>query len=58
MNRDSFLNPFAFACLLVILVAMQIFYNVYVRHSYQTFTTEEQIEEAIDSEFGFFAQYL
>ncbi len=52
------LDPFAVIALLVIGVCTHIFISVYFGHAFSTFTTEEEIEQAIQTEFGILANYL
>lgn len=51
-------DPFALIAISVIGVCAFIFITVYFNHAYVTFTSEEDIEQSIDSEFGILATYL
>lgn len=52
------LDPYVVMALLVIGVCSYIFISVYFGHSYSTFTTEDQIQEATQADFGILANYL
>ncbi len=54
----TFFDPFVVMALLVIFVCSYIFVSVYFGHTYSTFTTEEQVRETSQAEFGILANYL
>lgn len=56
--RSISISVFSIIALLVILITARVLFRVYVAEDFLIFTDEEQIGEAIDSEFGIFANYL
>jgi hypothetical protein len=51
-------DAFSLFALLVLVVIGGIFYNSYIERNFPVFTTEEEIDEAIEREFPQFADYL
>lgn len=57
-KRSVKIDPFVVTALLVIASAACTYYNAYLNRNFTVFTDEVQIEEAIQTEFPSFADYL
>lgn len=54
----SWFNPFTVVTLLAVLAAAYTYYDSFLDRSFEIFITEEEIAEAIESNFPFFVDYL
>lgn len=52
------LDPFALAGILVLLVTLYTYRYAFIARDFPTFTTEEEIDAAIEQEFPLFVDYL
>lgn len=52
------IDPFALIAIMFIAVSGYIVYSVYIQRHITIFTTEEQIQEAKVTKFGFIAEFL
>ena len=51
-------DPFVVAAFLVLASSAYTFYDLFLNRDFPVFTTEEEIEEAIQVEFPLFVDYL
>ena len=54
----SIFDPFVLIALLVLGVTAYTFFTLYFQRQFPVFTTEEEIQAAVQTEFPFFAEYL
>lgn len=57
-HKSLAIDPFVVTALLVLVSAAYTFYDLFLTRNFPVFTTEEEIEESIQSEFPLFVDYL
>ncbi len=58
MKKNQFTDPFAIVIILTMLVCGYIIYSVFFLNAFNIFTSEDQIEDSKQVEFGILSQYL